>query len=97
MNIYPAEIEAALEHHPAILDVAVFGVPDEEWGESVYALVVAKPGEPLEAADVVAYARKHLAGYKIPRQVGFTDEIPRTGSGKILKRVLRDQVRSKSY
>jgi fatty-acyl-CoA synthase/long-chain acyl-CoA synthetase len=96
MNIYPAEIEAALEHHPAILDVAVFGVPNEEWGESVHALVVPKPGERLEAADVIAYARTHLAGYKIPRAVSFTDEIPRTGSGKILKRVLREQARSKS-
>ncbi len=90
MNIYPAEIEAALEKHPDVLDVAVFGIPSEDWGESVHALVVARPGSPLGEADVVAFARGHLASYKIPRSVSFADEIPRTGSGKILKRLLRE-------
>ncbi len=90
MNIYPAEIEAALEHHPDVLDVAVFGIPSEEWGESVHAVVVTREGAALEAADVIAFAREHLAGYKIPRSVEFAAEIPRTGSGKILKRVLRE-------
>jgi fatty-acyl-CoA synthase/long-chain acyl-CoA synthetase len=90
MNIYPAEIEAALEHHPRIADVAVFGIPSEEWGESVHAVVVAQPGTKLDEAEVLAYAREHLAGYKLPRSVSFLDEIPRTGSGKILKRVLRE-------
>jgi fatty-acyl-CoA synthase/long-chain acyl-CoA synthetase len=89
MNVYPAEIEAALEHHPKIADVAVFGIPSEEWGESVHACVVAAPGEPLGAEEVMAFAREHLAGYKVPRSVSFLPEIPRTGSGKILKRVLR--------
>jgi len=90
MNIYPAEIEAALEHHPAIVDVAVFGIPSEEWGESVHAVVVKAPGATLSGDDVIAFGREHLAGYKIPRSVSFMDEIPRTGSGKILKRVLRE-------
>jgi fatty-acyl-CoA synthase/long-chain acyl-CoA synthetase len=90
MNIYPAEIEAALEHHPDVLDVAVFGVPSEEWGESVHAACVARPGAALAPADVIAFAREHLAGYKVPRSVDFVPEIPRTGSGKILKRVLRE-------
>ena len=90
MNIYPAEIEAALEHHPDIRDVAVFGIPSEDWGESVHALVVASPGVELSDQDVIGFAREHLASYKIPRSVSFTDEIPRTGSGKILKRVLRE-------
>jgi acyl-CoA synthetase (AMP-forming)/AMP-acid ligase II len=90
MNIYPAEIEAALEHHPAIADVAVFGIPSEEWGEAVHAVVVAQPGTRLSESEVIDYAREHLAGYKIPRSVSFLDEIPRTGSGKILKRVLRE-------
>jgi fatty-acyl-CoA synthase/long-chain acyl-CoA synthetase len=90
MNIYPAEIEAALEHHPKVVDVAVFGIPSEEWGESVHAVVVAQPGHTLSEADVIAFAREHLAGYKTPRSVSFLDEIPRTGSGKILKRVLRE-------
>jgi fatty-acyl-CoA synthase/long-chain acyl-CoA synthetase len=90
MNIYPAEIEDALEHHPDILDVAVFGVPSEDWGESVHAEVVRNPGTDLGEADVIAFAREHLASYKIPRSIGFREEIPRTGSGKILKRVLRE-------
>jgi len=89
MNIYPAEIEAALEQHPGIYDVAVFGIPSEEWGETVHATVVLTPGTTLSAADVTAYAREHLARYKAPRSVEFTDELPRTGSGKILKRQLR--------
>jgi fatty-acyl-CoA synthase/long-chain acyl-CoA synthetase len=90
MNIYPAEIEASLEAHDDILDVAVFGIPSDDWGESVHAIVVARPGSGLDEDAVVEYAREHLAGYKIPRSVSFIDEIPRTGSGKILKRVLRE-------
>ena len=90
MNIYPAEIEAALEHHPRIADVAVFGIPSEEWGEAVHAAIVAQPGQRLSESDVIDFAREHLASYKIPRSVSFLDEIPRTGSGKILKRVLRE-------
>jgi acyl-CoA synthetase (AMP-forming)/AMP-acid ligase II len=89
MNIYPAEIEAALEQHPGIFDVAVFGIPSDEWGELVHATIVLAPDSQLTDEDVVAFAREHLAGYKIPRSVEFTDELPRTGSGKILKRELR--------
>ena len=89
MNIYPAEIEAALEQHPQIYDVAVFGIPSDEWGELVHATIVLAPGTELAEADVIAFAREHLAGYKTPRSVEFTDELPRTGSGKILKRQLR--------
>jgi long-chain acyl-CoA synthetase len=90
MNVYPAEIEAALEAHPDVYEAAVFGIPSEEWGESVHAVVVVRPGADLDAAGVVAFAREHLAGYKVPRSVSFTDELPRTGSGKILKRQLRE-------
>jgi acyl-CoA synthetase (AMP-forming)/AMP-acid ligase II len=90
MNIYPAEIEAALERHPAVLEVAVFGIPSDEWGESVHAVLVPKTGATLAADDVMAFARVHLAGYKAPRSVSFADELPRTGSGKILKRDLRE-------
>ncbi|MDQ1396795.1 MAG: long-chain acyl-CoA synthetase [Acidimicrobiaceae bacterium] len=89
MNIYPAEIEAALEQHERIFDVAVFGIPSEEWGESVHAVVVTQPAGALSEADVITFAREHLASYKIPRSVSFMDELPRTGSGKILKRDLR--------
>jgi len=89
MNVYPAEIEAALEQHPGIFDVAVFGIPSEQWGEQVHATVVPAPGASLSEADVIAYARQHLAGYKCPRSVSFAGELPRTGSGKLLKRELR--------
>ena len=89
MNIYPAEIEAALEHHADVLEVAVFGVPSEEWGETVHAVVVVREGASMTADEVVAFAKEHLAGYKVPRSVSFVDELPKTGSGKILKRELR--------
>src|SRR5262245_10926117 len=89
MNIYPAEIEAALEQNPGIFDVAVFGIPSDEWGEQVHATVVLAPGASLSEADIIAFARQHLAGYKSPRSVSFTTELPRTGSGKLLKRELR--------
>ena len=89
MNVYPAEIEAALEQHPGVFDVAVFGIPSEQWGEQVHATVVRTPGASLSEADVIAHAHQHLAGYKCPRSVSFTAELPRTGSGKLLKRQLR--------
>jgi fatty-acyl-CoA synthase/long-chain acyl-CoA synthetase len=89
MNIYPAEIEALLEHHPDVLEVAVFGTPSEEWGESVHAVVVVRDGATMTEHDVIEFARQHLAHYKVPRSVTFTDELPKTGSGKILKRELR--------
>ena len=90
VNIYPAEIEAVLDAHPDVLDVAVIGVPSEEWGESVHAVVVPLPGRKLAEADILAHGREHLAGYKIPRSVSFAEEIPRNASGKILKKVLRE-------
>ena len=90
MNIYPAEIEAALERHPDVADVAVFGIPSEEWGESVHAVMVPRHGSAPPPDEIVAFARERLAGYKIPRSVSFVAEIPRNGSGKILKRVLRE-------
>jgi acyl-CoA synthetase (AMP-forming)/AMP-acid ligase II len=89
MNIYPAEIEAALEEHPAIYDVAVFGIPSEEWGESVHATVVLAPGAVLTPEEIKEFGKQHLASYKVPRSVDYLDELPRTGSGKILKRQLR--------
>jgi fatty-acyl-CoA synthase/long-chain acyl-CoA synthetase len=89
MNIYPAEIEAALEQHPGIYDVAVFGIPSDQWGEAVHATVVRSPGSSLTSEQVTAFAREHLASYKVPRSVDFASELPRTGSGKLLKRQLR--------
>jgi long-chain acyl-CoA synthetase len=89
MNIYPAEIEAALETHPDIYEVAVFGIPSDEWGESVHAVVVPRDGVALTDADVITHARQHLASYKVPRSITWMDELPKTGSGKLLKRELR--------
>ncbi|MBM3491614.1 MAG: fatty acid--CoA ligase [Alphaproteobacteria bacterium] len=88
-NIYPAEVESALFGHPAVADVAVIGVPDEQWGETVKAIVVRKPGMPLSAQDLLGFARQRVAGYKLPRSVDFVEALPRNPSGKILKRELR--------
>jgi acyl-CoA synthetase (AMP-forming)/AMP-acid ligase II len=90
VNIYPAEIEDVLHRHPQIEDVAVFGVPDDEWGERVHAAVQPRPGQALTAEDVVGFAREHLAGYKVPRQVSFEREFPRDSAGKLVKRLLRE-------
>jgi fatty-acyl-CoA synthase/long-chain acyl-CoA synthetase len=90
VNIYPAEVEDALHRHPDIQDVAVFGVPDPEWGERVHAAVQTRPGARLSAEDVMTFARQHLAGYKVPREVTFHDDFPRDAAGKLLKRVLRE-------
>ena len=89
MNIYPAEIESALDRHPDVLDVAVIGIPSVQWGESVHAIVVRSTPALTEEA-LIAWAREHLAGYKLPRSVSFAEEIPRNASGKILKKVLRE-------
>jgi len=93
VNIYPAEIEAVLVNHPAVLDAAVFGIPHDEFGEEVKAVVELAPGVEASdglAAEITAYAREHLAGYKVPRSIDFTDEFPRTETGKLVKRELRD-------
>lgn len=86
----PAEIEAALERHPAVQEVAVFGIPSEEWGEAVHAVVVVRPGQALAPDGVIAFGRAHLASYKVPRSISFAPELPKTGSGKVLKRSLRE-------
>jgi acyl-CoA synthetase (AMP-forming)/AMP-acid ligase II len=89
MNIYPAEIEAALESHPEIYEAAVFGIPSDDWGELVHAVIVRREGSDLDDAAVGVFARQHLASYKIPRSISWMDELPKTGSGKVLKRELR--------
>lgn len=88
-NIYPAEVENALAGHPAIRDVAAIGVPDEYWGEAVKAVVVLRDGYVADPAEIIAYARERIAGYKLPKTVDFVAEIPRNPSGKILRRNLR--------
>jgi acyl-CoA synthetase (AMP-forming)/AMP-acid ligase II len=90
VNIYPAEIEDALHRHPGVDDAAVFGVPDDEWGERVHAAVRPRAGARLTAADVIAFCRARMADYKVPREVSFHDGLPRDAAGKLVKRILRD-------
>ena len=93
-NIYPSEVEAVLGRHPAVKDVAVIGLPDAKWGEYVHAVVVLKDGTSLTEAELVAWSRDKLAGYKRPRACSFVrdEEMPRTATGKNLHRVLRTQL-----
>jgi long-chain acyl-CoA synthetase len=93
-NVYPVEVEEVLAQHPAVAEVAVIGVPDERWGETIKALVVPAPGAAPDADDLVSYARTKLAGYKLPRSFDFVDALPRTPTGKVLKRELRDRYRN---
>jgi long-chain acyl-CoA synthetase len=94
VNIYPQEIEDALVMHEAVADVAVFGVPNEEMGEEVKAVVQPAPGVRADdalAAELTAYARARIAHYKVPRSIDFIDELPRSPTGKLYKRLLRDR------
>ena len=88
-NVFPGEVEDLLDGHEAIAEVTVFGVADEEFGERLAAVVVRRPGADLDAEDVRGYVKDNLASYKVPRDVEFVDELPRTATGKVLKRVLR--------
>jgi len=89
-NIYSTQVEAAIHQHPGVLEAAVIGVPDDEWGEAVKAVVVMKPGEAATEQEIIDTARAHLASYQKPRSVDFVDSLPKAPTGKILKRDLRD-------
>jgi fatty-acyl-CoA synthase/long-chain acyl-CoA synthetase len=97
MNIYSIEVELALATHPEVREVAVYGLPNEKWGESVHADIVAEPKSYLASSDqaaiddLIEHARSSLAGYKVPRSVRFLGELPKTESGKVLKRTLRSE------
>ena len=94
VNIYPMEIEQVLAEHPAVGDVGVFGIPDDEWGESVKAAIELRPGhEPSDelAAEILAFGRERLAGYKVPRSIDFETELPRNPTGKLLIRRLKER------
>lgn len=90
VNLYPAEIEAGLLRHPAVLDVAVIGIPDDEFGEQVKAFVELRPGASAAPEEIVEHAKQHLASYKRPKSVEIVAELPRNTMGKLLKRELRE-------
>ena len=92
-NIYTSEVENAVYAHPAVAEAAVFGIPTREWGETVHAEVVLKPGVELTSDELVEECRKRIAGYKVPRSVTIRpadQPLPKSGAGKILKRELRE-------
>ena len=93
-NVYPVEVEEVLAQHADVADVAVIGVPHSHWGEAVKALIVLRPDARIGPDDLLAFARERLAGYKLPRSVDFVTELPRTASGKVLKRELRERYMS---
>jgi len=90
-NVYSTEVENVIYMHPAVLEVAVIGVPDPKWGEAVKAVVVLKPGAKATEEEIISFCKERLARYKAPKSVDFVDELPKTGSGKIAKRELRDR------
>ncbi len=90
-NVYPAEVESILYRHPAIKEAALIGVPDDKWGEVGRAIVVKEPGRSLSEEDVIEFLRGFLARYKVPKSVIFVDALPKTGAGKIDKKVLMQQ------
>ncbi|NKE66110.1 long-chain-fatty-acid--CoA ligase [Ramlibacter sp. RBP-2] len=89
VNVYPREAEEVLARHPAVAEVAVYGVADQLWGEALAATVVLKPGAQANPSELIEFARGQLAGFKLPKQVQMAGELPKTGSGKVQKTVLR--------
>ena len=89
-NIYSPEVERVLAEHPAVAECAVIGVPDDTWGETVKAVVALKPDTSATEDEIIEYCREHLAHFKCPRSIDFTDALPRLPTGKLYKRLLRD-------
>jgi len=90
-NISSIEVEKAIYSHPAVFECAVIAVPDDRWGEVPKALVVLKPGEALGEKDLIDYCRTRLPGFKLPKSIEFLEVLPKGGTGKILKKELREQ------
>ncbi|AKJ68424.1 AMP-dependent synthetase [Pandoraea thiooxydans] len=90
-NVYPTEVEAVLYQHPSIVEACVFSVPDERWGEGVKAAIVLKSSANVTAEEILSYCRGRLADYKLPRSISFVAELPRNPSGKIARKVVREQ------
>jgi fatty-acyl-CoA synthase len=89
-NIFPREVEDVLNSHPAILECAVIGVPDEKWGETVHAVVSLRAGKNVTADELIGYCRTRIASYKKPTTIAFLDKLPKLESGKIDKLVLSE-------
>jgi long-chain acyl-CoA synthetase len=92
-NVYPVEVEEVLAAHPDVAEVSVIGLPDERWGEVVTAVIVPRPGVSPDPDALTAFARERLAGYKLPRRIHLAEDLPKTPTGKVLKRELRDAYR----
>jgi acyl-CoA synthetase (AMP-forming)/AMP-acid ligase II len=90
-NVYPREVEEVIYRHPAVMEAAVIGVPDDKWVERIHAVITLKKGENPSEDDVINFCKEHLARYKAPRSVEFVDALPKNPQGKILKRELRDR------
>ncbi len=95
-TVYSTEVEHRLAQHPAVLESAVFGAPDPQWGESVRAAVVLRPGQSTTEGELAQFCRQHLGGFKVPRRIEFLPELPRTGSGKVRKQALREAAQGRA-
>jgi feruloyl-CoA synthase len=91
-NVYSIEVENILYQHPAVLEAAAVGLPDEKWDERIVGVVVPKKDTVLNEVELIEFCKRNLAGFKIPKQIVFLDELPKTGSGKISKQKLRQMV-----
>jgi long-chain acyl-CoA synthetase len=91
MNIYPAEIEAVMVEHPKIMEVAIIGVPDDRWGESVKAVIILTPGEETSEEAIIEWCKGKMASYRVPKSIDFATDFPRTPAGKVQKKVVREK------
>jgi acyl-CoA synthetase (AMP-forming)/AMP-acid ligase II len=90
-NVFSNEVEYVLYEHPAVLECAIIGVPDEKWGEAVRGVIVRRPGADVTEEELIAFVKERIAHYKAPKRIEFLEELPKTGSGKIMKREIRDR------
>jgi fatty-acyl-CoA synthase len=93
-NVYPSDVETALSRHPAVANCAVFGLPDDRWGEAVHAAVELRPGHRFEAAEVIAALKGELGSVQAPKKIHILESLPRSPVGKILKAEIRNQLQS---